>query len=130
MHQQLNTPRDSGFTIVELLVALVLSSILSLLIFTLFTSNAKSVQFTNAYSEVHKNVRMANLLLTREFQSANNWGCMTGTEKAINNISPASAGYDATLHKMQKTFIATEGDSLAYQMPDTDSIGPGACVSG
>jgi len=95
------THRDCcGFSLVELMVAIVLSSLLLFGVTEIYLSNKQSNRLQNGFSTVQENGRMAVELLTRDIRVADFWGCIPDSGSIDNNLDQASANYDPSLHSM------------------------------
>lgn len=90
------TPQQ-GLTLVELMIALALSSFLLLGVFQVFTSNQKIAMTNKAFSKVQENGRMGLELITREVRMADYWGCAPDTTKIKNHLDPSDSDYVAAL---------------------------------
>ncbi len=66
---------QQGFTMVELLVALLLSAGLLFGVLQIFDTNRQSSTMQNALSEVQEGGRIAVEMISRDIRMANSWGC-------------------------------------------------------
>ena len=105
--------KDSGFTLVELLIALVLSIVIVGAVYATFNSQQKSFSLTNQKMDMQQQGRAAINLLMRDLRMA---GCLVPSSKAIrvvnNNITAAStpASDELTVLYADQTF-----DGLSVQ---------------
>jgi len=77
---------NRGFSIIELMVALVLSSILLLGLSEVFSANQQSYTQQNAFARVQESGRISMELLSRSIRMADYWGCFNGGLPNINNL--------------------------------------------
>ena len=113
---------QGGLSLVELLVSMLISAILISVMMTIYLSNSRSIMFTKAFTEVHQTARTTKILLTRELQNSNFWGCVTGTNTTVNNIATDSHGYNPSLHDYRQSFIAENDITAAGKKTGSDSI--------
>jgi len=101
---------QSGISLVEILVALVISLFLLGGIIQVYVGNKTTFKFTNALSEVQENGRFALETMVRDIRQAGHWGCIEfiPDEKDViaNKVSVSEWGdYKEELHD----FINQEG---------------------
>ncbi|MBL4743508.1 MAG: PilW family protein [Cycloclasticus sp.] len=98
MSSQKTTPHKTnpqkGFTLVELMIALVIGLILTAGILQLFVSNKQTYRVTENVSRLQENGRFAMHFLTNDIRMADFWGCR-GQEITIDNNLNADANFDA-----------------------------------
>ncbi|MCP4331661.1 MAG: hypothetical protein GY785_03305 [Gammaproteobacteria bacterium] len=102
--KQLN--RQWGISLVEILVALVISLFLLAGIVQVYVGNKATFSFTNALAEVQENGRFALDTMSQDMRLASEWGCViprTGNPPPvgngnINNTLTTWGGYSATFH--------------------------------
>jgi len=95
------TQKQSGLTLVEILVALVISLFLLGGIIQVFLGNKASYRFSDASSRVQENGRFALDQITTDVRMAGFFGCIDMTQNADlveNHLNTASANYDANRH--------------------------------
>ncbi|PCJ47700.1 MAG: hypothetical protein COA99_00040 [Moraxellaceae bacterium] len=90
-------PRQAGLSLLELMIALALSSFLLLGVFQIFNANITSSNLQRAYSRVQENGRIATELIARDIRMTGYWGCKSAAiTKAITDAkSPAEAELEA-----------------------------------
>ncbi|HKJ52369.1 MAG TPA: PilW family protein, partial [Gammaproteobacteria bacterium] len=90
-----------GISLVEIMVALVISLFLLAGIVQVYLGNKSTFKFTNALAEVQENGRYALDLMSQDLRLASEWGCIefdpTDTSN-INNTLPSLASYDSDFH--------------------------------
>ncbi|GIU51635.1 PilW family protein [Shewanella sp. KT0246] len=72
--------KQSGMSLVELMVALVISLFLSAGIFTMFSMSSSNVTTTSQFNQLQENGRIALAILERDISQLGFFGDMTGTE--------------------------------------------------
>lgn len=92
--------RQLGLSLVEILVALVISLFLLAGIVQVYTGNRATFSFTSALAEIQENGRYALDLITQDLRLANNWGCVVPTSGNMNDTLNAGTvpGYDSDFH--------------------------------
>lgn len=85
--------RQSGLSIIEIMVALTLSLILTLGLLQIFTSNSQSFRLAEASARIQENGRMALAMVSREVRNADYWGCLRNTAD-LNNMLNVSGTFD------------------------------------
>jgi type IV pilus assembly protein PilW len=89
---------QKGISLVEVLVALVISLFLLGGIIQVYLGNKASYTFTNAISRVQENGRFAMETLAKDLRMAGFFGCAIfdpgDTSNIVNNLNPAGPGYD------------------------------------
>ncbi len=86
--------RQTGFTLVELMVAMVISLILMGGVLQIFASTKTSYRVHDSVSQMQETGRFAIEMLTRDIRMADFWGCANGIGKVTNGLDPdGGAGY-------------------------------------
>jgi type IV pilus assembly protein PilW len=104
-----NRRKQSGISLVEVLVSLVISLFLLGGIIQVFLGNKATHKFSSALSQVQENGRFAMDAISRDLRSAGDWGCInfnptdatTINNTTINNINNnlvGEEGYIAAIH--------------------------------
>ena len=107
-----------GLSLVEVLVALVISLFLLTGIVQVYLSNRVAYTFSEAISRAQENGRFALDTMTQDLRGAGFFGCAifdpADTSTLVNNLNPAGAGYDAAIHDFigQGLIQGTENDGL------------------
>lgn len=110
--------QQRGISLVEVLVALVISLFLLGGIIQVYVGNKASYSFTNAISRVQENGRFAMDTITQDLRMAGFWGCALfdpdDTENIVNNLDPAGPGYDPALYDfvLRGAIEGTDNDGL------------------
>lgn len=96
LHKQL------GISLVEIMVALVISLFLLGGIIQVYTANKSSYAFTDAIGRVQENARFAVDTVAQDLRMAGFFGCTaydpSDTENITNNLDPDGTDYDPLLH--------------------------------
>jgi type IV pilus assembly protein PilW len=102
--------KQSGMSLVEILVAMVISLFLLGGIIQVYMGNKTTFTFTNALAEIQENGRFAMETITRDLRLSGEWGCILFDPSDTSNINNAInagsyAGYDSDFHD----FVNEEG---------------------
>lgn len=86
--------RQSGLSIIELMIALLLGSLLMVGLVQIFTSNSQAFRMSEAVARSQEYGRIASEMLSRESRGAGYYGC--NSQNAVNNldISPGDDDWD------------------------------------
>ena len=79
---------SAGFTLIEVLIALLISSILTGVIFQTLRASGRFVQTQDVYQEVQQNTRGALELLTSELRGVTEWGLRQASADRMSIRSP------------------------------------------
>jgi type IV pilus assembly protein PilW len=107
-----------GISMVEVLVALVISVFLLGGIIQVYVGNKATYSFTDAISRIQENGRFAMDTMTTDLRMAGFFGCAIfdpkDTENIVNNLNPSGAGYDPNIHDfiLAGVINGTENDGL------------------
>ncbi len=110
--------RQRGLSLVELMVAMVISLFLLGGVVQVYTANKSTYRFSEAMSRIQENARYALDTMARDLRMAGFWGCATfdpaDPSNIQNNLDPAGPGYDPELHDFvgQPPVEGTENDGL------------------
>src|SRR5690554_5963502 len=89
--------KQSGLTLVELLIASTLGLILLLGVVQLFVSSSDSFRMAESIGRMQESGRLAQDVLGRAIRNADYWGCLQGVE-VDSVVDPLGSGYDPDLH--------------------------------
>ncbi|MEE8364662.1 MAG: PilW family protein [Gammaproteobacteria bacterium] len=107
-----------GMSLVEVLVALVISLFLIAGIVQVYIADKSSYAFSDSISRIQENGRFALDTMTQDLRMAGFFGCAifdpADTSTIVNSLNPAGAGYDAALYDFigQGLLEGTNGDGL------------------
>jgi type IV pilus assembly protein PilW len=95
--------KQKGISLVEILVALVISLFLLGGIVQVYLGNKTTFKFTNALAEIQENGRFALDWMSQDLRLSNEWGCVkfnpADTDNINNTLSAATVtGYTSSLH--------------------------------
>ncbi len=87
---------QAGLSIIEVIVALALSLIITLGLTQIFTSNSQSFRVSEASARIQETGRLATSIIGREIRNASYWGCLgdQGVRDGRLNSILNDAGYD------------------------------------
>ena len=113
------TRRQSGISMVEVMISLVVGLILLGGIVQIYVGSKTTYGFNNALAEIQENGRFALETITQDLRLANHWGCIvpngkTGNENNVNNTLLTWSGYDDDLHDFvgNEAITGTDGDGI------------------
>ena len=91
--------RANGFTLVELLVGVVISLLISAAMLQLLVSTRQTYDVTSSISRVQENARFGHFFITRDLRQAADRNCVTGIRNllAVDNVAlytPAIYGWE------------------------------------
>ena len=88
LKQHINYPRKQhGVTLVELMIAITISSIVMIGISSVYTSSKRSYKLQEEFSRLQENGRFAINHITRFVRSAGYSGCASGLTNMVNNLN-------------------------------------------
>ena len=95
--------KQKGISLVEILVALVISLFLLGGIVQVYLGNKTTFKFTNALAEIQENGRFALDWMSQDLRMSNEWGCVrfnpADTDNINNTINTGTfAGYNSNVH--------------------------------
>lgn len=82
-----NTNKQSGFTLIELMIVLTLSLFLMLAVIQVFSANSQNFRFSIAFSRMQENGRLALDELARDIRMSGFFGCASRQQIAINSVA-------------------------------------------
>jgi type IV pilus assembly protein PilW len=105
--------KQTGISLVEVLVALVISLFLLGGIVQVYVGNKVTFKFTNALAEVQENGRFALDMMSQDLRLANQWGCIafdpTDTSNVNDTLNGTHPGYDPNFHDFLNPFVTLPG---------------------
>ena len=94
--------KQSGISLIEIMVALVISLFLMGGVIQVFLGNKTTYRFSEALSRVQESGRFSMDYISRDLRHAGFWGCATfdpsDTTNISNNLNPAGPGFDDAIH--------------------------------
>lgn len=129
MHKlQAHLNKLKGFTLVELMVSIVISSIIMLGVVSLYSSSRKGQKTNESLARIQENLRFAASMISKDTRMAGYAGCRTSS---VSNVLDDTTGvYDFNQHVTGyeggvSTFPAefqTVGTSAGDRIADTDAV--------
>ncbi|WP_018954729.1 PilW family protein [Thioalkalivibrio sulfidiphilus] len=93
MHTTVGSRKQKGLTLVEIMVAIVISLILTAGIIQLFLGTTQTYRFQEALSRIQENGRYAMEVLARDIRMAGYWGCASADLTGVNSILNGANNY-------------------------------------
>ncbi|MGB5471795.1 MAG: PilW family protein [Woeseiaceae bacterium] len=93
MKPQKNISRQTGVTLVEVMIAMLLGVFLMGGVLQVFASSRQTYRVHEATSRMQENGRMALEVLSRDIRMADFWGCASDPSNFVNNLDTAGTGY-------------------------------------
>jgi type IV pilus assembly protein PilW len=85
--------RQSGMTLVEIMVAMLVGIFLTGGVLQVFASSKQTYRVHEATSRMQENGRMALEVLSRDIRMADFWGCVSDPSNFVNNLDSSGTGY-------------------------------------
>ena len=110
--------RQAGISLVEILIALVISLFLLGGVIQVYLSNQSAYRFGEAVARIQENGRFSIEVMTQDLRMAGFFGCALfdpeDPENIANNLDPSGPGYDSSLYDFVLAGViqGTEGDGL------------------
>ena len=82
---------NQGFTIIELMVVVALSSFMLLGIIQVFSANSQSFRFSSAFARMQENGQLALEEISRDIRMAGYIGCASRQQIAINVVATSAS---------------------------------------
>ena len=120
--------RQHGFTLIEIMIALVLGAFLIGGVLQIFLSSKQTYRMQDNLSRIQENGRFAMEFISRDVRGADYWGCLGGgslSGNITNNLDPAGAGYDSVIDGFGQGIEGTNGAAganLALDAPDSITL--------
>ena len=116
MHKQL------GFSLIELMVALMLSSLLLLGLIQTFDASKRSNTMQMAFSRIQETGRIATELIGSDIRMADFWGCLDDTSLIVDHLDPSDADYGG----MDPNWLTSDALQITNNVTSTIVFGTGA----
>ena len=88
----INPKRYYGVTLVELMIAITIGSIVALGIGSVYTSSKRSYKLQEEFSRLQENGRFAMNFISRFVRGAGYYGCSSALGNMVNNIEELDEG--------------------------------------
>ena len=120
--------KQKGLTLVEMMIAFTLSSILMLGLFQIFNSNKQAFGMQGGMARVQEGGRIGMEFLSRDFRNAAFMGCSTGglSSNFINNVNPAKYADGA----VKQAITIFDGDQAILGFDNVTAIASGSTLDG
>ena len=117
-----NSTHQSGISLVEVMVALVLSLFLVAGVIQVYLGNKRQYNFTSALGRIQENGRLAMEMFSQDLRMADFWGCAArNTGGVVNNLlNTANAAYNPAYAAVTDGVTGTEGGAVG--VPDSLTI--------
>jgi len=126
LSSQVHFKKRKGFTLVELMISLVISSIIMLGVVSLYSSSRKGQKTNESLARIQENLRFAADMMTRDIRMAGYAGCKSSS---VTNVTAYAAGSPLDFNIAITGF---EGGISAFPTPryPATGINPGDRVAG
>ncbi len=117
--------RQKGFTLIEIMIALLLGIFLTSGVIQMFLGSKQSYRMQDNLSRLQENGRFAMYFIARDIRMSGYWGCVKNNDNVItNNIDTTDSDYDATIHAFTNSITGTNGtvDGTNPALDASDSI--------
>ncbi|MGD8483348.1 MAG: PilW family protein [Thioalkalispiraceae bacterium] len=123
--------QSRGFTLVEIMIAIAISSILMLGVTQIFSANKRGSMISNGLGRIQENARYAMRKLTQDMRMAGYTGCSGKYDNHLDKTDPA---YDDDLFEIENatggweytggssTSVTQPGVGTAYQLPSSIAL--------
>jgi len=118
-----------GISLVEILVALVISLFLLAGIIQVYVANKSSYGFTNSISRIQENGRYAMELMAQDLRMAGFFGCAVfdteddaSMDSIVNNLDTAGNGYDPELYDFLEQDLVEGSDNDGLNGSDSITL--------
>jgi type IV pilus assembly protein PilW len=101
--------KQRGFTLVELMIALVLGLLLMSGVAQVFSSSNRTYRVHEGLSRIQENGRFAMEFLKRDIRMADFWGCANRISKLTNNLDPLNGGTSWQYNFGNGGLVGTDG---------------------
>ena len=93
IQQTINVSRQSGVTLVEVMIAMLIGVFLMGGLLQVFSSSRQTYRVHEATSRMQESGRMALEVLARDIRMADFWGCASDPSTFVNNLDSTGTGY-------------------------------------
>ncbi len=107
--------KQAGLTLLEILVALALTSVLMVGLLKALESNTRNAQLIKSYTEIQGTARFALQLLSRDLRMAGHKGCSKNKTTIVNNLDTGNADFDPAVHAFFPSLVVLDNyDSMDF----------------
>lgn len=114
----MNNIRQTGLSVVELLLAIVLSTSLAAAVYQIVINNRVNVTLIDNHSKIQESARLAIDLLSRDLRMAGFMGCVSTLDNATSHLDQSSSkGFDAELYDFSSAYSGIDNVQLNVSNP-------------
>ena len=97
MITELNLKKIAGISLVELMVAIAVGSLLSLGLIDVLINSNQAYRIQNALMRVQEEGQFATEILIKDIRDTDFWGCINNLDEINNHLNPLGSGYTEAL---------------------------------
>jgi type IV pilus assembly protein PilW len=102
--------RQKGFTLIEIMIALLLGIFLTSGIIQVFLGSKQTYRMQENMSRIQENGRFAMYFLARDIRMSGYWGCVKNNDNVISNIiDTTGTDYNANIHVFSNNVSGSNG---------------------
>ena len=129
MVKALTHNKQSGFGLIELMIAIALSSLMLLGVLQIFEANKRTGNLTSGFARVQESGRMAVEMLVRDVRMADSWGCVgVGSIDITDHLDPSDTDYQPYMSWKNAAGVEGSNDAIAGTTIGTISVKPNTDV--
>lgn len=116
--------RQRGLSLIELMIALLLSAMLLWGVLQIFDSNRATIQMSTAFARVQESGRFAMDELAKQIRIADYWGCAPDSDSIENHLDTTDTDYSADILGDMGTdgILAQDNVASGFKVDNTDVI--------
>lgn len=122
--------RQRGLSLIELMIAILLSSLLLLGVLQIFDANRNTLRMSTAFARVQESGRFATDLLLREIRMADYWGCLPPEGNIKNHLDTTDSDYTANADIYDSFSLGTNGVLGENNVVDGKTVGTMEVITG
>lgn len=92
----IKTQRQSGLSLIEIMVAIAVGSLLSLGLIDVLINSNQAYRTQTALMHIQQEGQFATDILVKDIRDTNFWGCLTDLSKINNHLNTLGSGYSNT----------------------------------
>jgi len=106
--------RNRGFSLVEMMVAIVIGLILLAGVSSVMVSTKRSYNTQDSLGRMQENARIAMVIMERDLRNAGYMGCNNNSTNVTNVLDPTGTGYSDFNYGISTLFEGSEGGGNFY----------------
>ena len=114
---QIHSKKQKGFTLVELMISIVISSIIMLGVVSLYSSSRKGQKTNESLARIQENLRFAANMITKDTRMAGYAGCRSSS---VTNVLEDTTG----VYNFEQHITGWEGGVSAFPDTGPDKVFP------